>query len=119
MTTPAINTFAGYSAAAESTAIYPDAGEGSFQPLTYAVLGLANEAGEVAGKLKKIIRDHGGHFGDEAKAAIAAEAGDVLWYLDRVAVECGTTLEVLAIQNAAKLADRKERGVLKGSGDNR
>lgn len=119
MTTPTMTTFAAYSHAAASTAIYPDAGHGTLTALAYATLGLTNEAGEVAGKLKKIIRDSGGELTPEAKALVAGEAADTLWYLDRVAIECGTTLEALATANAAKLADRMKRGVISGSGDNR
>jgi hypothetical protein len=68
-------TFDDYQTAAASTAIYPEAGEGSFNALSYAILGLTNEAGEVAGKLKKVWRDKGGVLDDEAKAGIADELG--------------------------------------------
>lgn len=121
MTTPAtpFQTFDSYDRAAAATAIYPGAGEGTLDAVAYATLGLTNEAGEVAGKLKKIMRDSFGILTPEAKAAIADEAADTLWYLSRVAAECGTTLQALATHNAAKLADRSKRGVLGGSGDNR
>jgi hypothetical protein len=72
-------TFDNYQTAAASTAIYPEAGEGSFNALSYAILGLTNEAGEVAGKLKKVWRDKGGVLDDEAKAGIADRSlADVL-----------------------------------------
>lgn len=121
MTTPAIpfQTFDSYSRAAATTAIYPEAGMGSLPALTYAVLGLTNEAGEVAGKLKKVIRDSGATLTEEHRKVIQGEIGDVLWYLDRAAVESGTTLQALAAENAAKLADRMKRGVISGSGDAR
>ena len=119
MTTPTIATFAEYDEAAAQTAIYPDSGQGNLTALAYATLGLTNEAGEVAGKLKKIMRDSDGLLTDEHRTAIAGEAADTLWYLSRVAAECGTTLEALATANAAKLADRMKRGVIQGSGDHR
>jgi NTP pyrophosphatase (non-canonical NTP hydrolase) len=121
MTTPAtpFQTFASYSRAAESTAIYPGQGEGGLTGIIYTTLGLTNEAGEVAGKLKKIMRDSGGTITEEHRKALASEAADTLWYLDRLAAELGTSLQALATANAAKLADRMERGVIQGSGDNR
>lgn len=121
MTTPAIpfQTFDSYSRAAASTAIYPGQGEGGLTGIIYTTLGLTNEAGEVAGKLKKIMRDSGGIITAEHKDKLADEAADTLWYLDRLADELGTTLQELAARNAAKLADRMKRGVIQGSGDNR
>lgn len=103
-----------YQSEAMRTAIYPiDRG------LEYAVLGLTSEAGEVAGKLKKIIRDKDGVLTAEDRINIGDEAGDVLWYLAAVARELDTTLEVLAQRNLNKLSDRASRGVLKGNGDSR
>lgn len=100
-----------YQDAAATFAIYPPAGG-----LTYTVLGLASEAGEVAGKLKKSIRD-----GDFAtmKQDMASELGDVLWYVAMAAKELGLTLDEIATDNINKLQDRKDRGVIKGSGDTR
>lgn len=89
------------------------------QALTYATLGLASEAGEVAGKLKKIIRDSGGLVDIHAKVALGGELGDVLWYVSECARQLGLTLEDVAKGNLVKLADRAERGVLGGSGDDR
>lgn len=114
-----ISTFAAYTEAAAKTAIYPGEGRQGLTGIIYTTLGLTNEAGEVAGKLKKILRDGDGILTDAHRAALAGEAADVLWYLDRLAAELGTSLEELATQNAAKLADRMERGVIGGSGDNR
>jgi NTP pyrophosphatase (non-canonical NTP hydrolase) len=123
MTTPLtaepFRTFTSYSRAAASTAIYPGQGEQNLTGIIYTTLGLTNEAGEVAGKLKKIMRDSGGVLTEEHKQALASEAADTLWYLDRLAAELGTTLQALAVANAAKLADRMKRGVIGGSGDNR
>jgi NTP pyrophosphatase (non-canonical NTP hydrolase) len=84
--------------------------------LTYMVLGLANEAGEVAGKLKKHIR---GDNSLEVNEAIAQELGDVLWYVAGAAWLIGYSLEEIATMNAVKLEDRKERGKLQGDGDTR
>lgn len=103
-----------YQNEAMRTAIYPvDTG------IVYAALGLASEAGEVAGKVKKVLRDNEGVFTSEAKAAIADEASDCLWYIAALARELGTTLDAMASKNLNKLNSRKERGVLGGSGDSR
>jgi NTP pyrophosphatase (non-canonical NTP hydrolase) len=112
-------TFDNYQTAAASTAIYPEAGEGSFNALSYAILGLTNEAGEVAGKLKKVWRDKGGVLDDEAKAGIADELSDVLWYIAAAASELGLDMADIADANLDKLFDRMQRGVIQGSGDNR
>lgn len=111
-------TFDEYSAGAEKTAIYPEAGTGSVMELAYLGLGLG-EAGEVQGKIKKIIRDAGGVITEEVLKAIRKELGDVLWYLDRLAEATGTTLGVIALENLDKLHARKERGLLQGNGDDR
>lgn len=108
-----------YQAATTATAIYPDAGQCTNTALTYTVLGLASEAGEVAGKLKKILRDHDGHMTTAAVHDLAAEVGDVLWYAARVAAELDKPLSDLARQNLDKLNARANRGTLTGSGDNR
>lgn len=98
------------------TAIYT--GKGEILGLAYVGLGLG-EAGEVQGKIKKIIRDDGGVISDEKRAAIAAELGDLLWYVSQTASEIGVGLDDIAEGNLSKLASRKERGVLGGSGDDR
>lgn len=87
--------------------------------LPYAVLGLASEAGELAGKLKKILRDRGGKPNYEDVQSLRAEVGDCLWYVAQVCTAMGDSLETIAEDNLAKLADRQERGVIGGSGDNR
>lgn len=101
-----------------NTALYPGAGEGTLAAIAYCGLGLG-EAGEVQGKIKKIIRDNNGEVSNEVKSAIAAELGDVLWYVARLAAELGYPLGNIAEANIAKLLDRRERGVVTGSGDNR
>ena len=103
-----------YQIKAKSTDIYPPR-----LAITCHTLGLANEAGEVAGKLKKIYRDNNSEFSSEKKHEIAKELGDVLWYLALVAVDIGYTLESIATMNIQKLQDRKERNQLGGSGDHR
>ncbi len=95
--------------------MYPNAGEN----LVYPTLGLAGEAGEVAEKVKKLIRDDAGVLGDERRAAIAKELGDVLWYVAQVATEAGLDLDEIAATNLEKLLSRAQRGVLQGSGDDR
>lgn len=87
--------------------------------ITYPTLGLASEAGEVAGKVKKILRDNGGNFTDENKKTIADEIGDVIWYCAALAEDIGWSLDAIAQLNIEKLESRRARGVISGSGDNR
>jgi NTP pyrophosphatase (non-canonical NTP hydrolase) len=93
--------------------------ENEFKDLLHWVLGINGEAGEIAEKVKKIIRDKGGKVSAEDKQALAKEVGDVLWYLAVFAHHLGVPLEDIAKQNLAKLQDRQARGKLQGSGDNR
>lgn len=104
-----------YQDRALETAIYPNRGSN----FAYPALGLAGEAGEVADKLKKVIRDNGGVLTDAVKDAVASELGDVLWYVSVLASEIDYSLDEIMAKNLAKLNSRKERGVLSGSGDNR
>ena len=104
-----------YQRLSRRTASYPGAGDN----IVYPTLGLAGEAGEVAEKVKKLLRDDGGVLSDERRAALAAELGDVLWYVAQVATEAGLELEEIAQANLDKLLSRQERGVLSGSGDSR
>ena len=84
------------------------------------VVGLGlGEAGEVQGKIKKLLRDDNGAISDEKRLAIAAELGDLLWYVAQACNELDVRLCDVARLNLAKLADRQERGVLQGSGDTR
>ena len=90
-----------------------------FKDLLHWVLGINGESGEVAEKLKKIIRDKNGVIDETDKAELGKEIGDVLWYLAVFANDLGFSLDEIAGQNLAKLKSRKERGVLGGQGDNR
>lgn len=90
-----------------------------FQDLLHFILGVNGEAGEIAEKIKKIIRDKHGEVSDEDKTALAKEIGDVLWYLAVLAQQLGASLDEVAQQNLDKLQSRQSRGKLQGSGDNR
>ena len=104
-----------YQDAAESTAIYPDKGDNIYYP----ALGLAGEAGEVCEKIKKIMRDQKGFITQENEDELVRELGDVLWYVANLANEINRNLSEIAEVNLQKLEDRKNRGKLQGSGDNR
>lgn len=93
-------------------AIYPGANTANFQEVIYLSLGLTSEAGEVAGKVKKFIRDG---MLDEEK--FLHELGDVLWYLTMLASACNITIPELAKMNYDKLSERKASGTIKGNGD--
>lgn len=86
--------------------------------VAYDGLGLG-KAGEVQGKIKKIIRDNGGTIDGAAKEALKAELGDTLWYIASMCQNLGITLEEVATHNIEKLVDRTNRGVRHGSGDYR
>jgi NTP pyrophosphatase (non-canonical NTP hydrolase) len=108
-------TFADYQRGSRATAVYPEAGDN----LLYPTLGLCGEAGEVAEKVKKMIRDDGGELTPQRREALAGELGDVLWYVAQLATEAGLELGEVAEGNLAKLRSRQERAVLQGSGDDR
>jgi len=114
-------TFDHYSASVMDKAIYPDT-------LLYPVLGLVSEAGEVADKVKKHFRDNEfevycedaiHEIPAETRMEIAQELGDLMWYITAISADIGYELEEIAMLNIEKLESRQERGVLKGSGDNR
>ncbi|GGM94053.1 hypothetical protein GCM10007092_04190 [Thermus composti] len=107
-------TLDAYQKEAQKTALYPEA-----YRLLYPTLGLVGEAGELANKVKKILRDHGGTLPEETREALILELGDVLWYVAQVATDLGVSLEAVAERNLKKLRSRKERGTLGGSGDHR
>ena len=102
-----------YQTAALQTAVYPDPGFN----FAYPALGLVGEAGEVADKLKKVIRDNDGVLTTPVRDAVAKELGDVMWYLSVLAYEMDYDLNKIAQMNLDKLASRQQRGVISGSGD--
>jgi NTP pyrophosphatase (non-canonical NTP hydrolase) len=116
-----------YQARTADTAVYP--GKGTVLGLIYCGLKLAGEAGEVAEKIGKALRDDGLDPGGrtkepawraltpERREALKAELGDVLWYVASAARELDYDLADIARTNLAKLADRQARGTLHGSGD--
>lgn len=110
-----------YQSEAARTAIYP--GQHTVMGLTYATLGLTGEAGEMANKAKKLLRDRkltgADRIPEDVRADLAAELGDVLWYASQLASELGVTLGQVADQNLKKLKRRAETGTLSGAGDHR
>ena len=104
-----------YQKAAEVTAIYPS---GLWIGLVYTTLGLNGEAGEIAEKVKKLLRDDK-TMTEEHRQELILELGDVLWYVANLAKELDVSLEEVATQNIAKLQSRNKRNMLGGSGDNR
>lgn len=103
-----------YQKEALSTAVY-----GSGSKIIYPTLGLAGEAGEVADKVKKVLRDNDGNFDEWRKLQIAAEIGDVLWYIAALTNDLGYTLEDIAKLNLGKLKSRRANNTIHGEGDNR
>ena len=86
-------------------------------PIVYPTLGLVNEAGELAGKVKKIFRDKNGQISEADREALKQELGDVLWYLAQITTELDLTLAEVAEANLEKLFSRFERGKIGGEGD--
>lgn len=101
-----------YQVQAKETAIFP-----KDKALEYLTLGLVGEAGEIANKVKKVIRD--GNRLNNPKQNVRDEIGDVLWYCAMLANELNVNLGKIMEDNLRKLSDRKTRGTLSGSGDNR
>ena len=107
--------FEEYQKASRKTAFYPNWGNNYIYP----ALGITSESGEVAGKVKKIVRDKGGLMSEQDKKEIGKELGDTLWYISQLATELGLSLNDLAEENINKLQSRQQRGTLPGDGDNR
>ena len=110
-------TFNNYQTNASRSAFYPR--DFKNEGLYYTTLGLVGEAGEIANKVKKIMRDSEGKLTKINKADIFDELGDVLWYCASLADELGVNLEDVAKCNLIKLEDRMNRGKIQGSGDKR
>ena len=107
-----MSDFNSYQRSAATTAIYTD-------KVVYPALGLVGEAGEVANKVKRVLRDKDGVFTSEDRDAIAKEIGDVLWYCAALATDLNLTLGMIAAQNEKKLSARKRAGTIGGDGDTR
>ena len=103
-----------YQQVAKTTAIYPRE-----QAIIYPTLGLTGEAGEVANKVKKIIRDGSDKTSEDMVQAISSEIGDCLWYIAILADDVGVKLSDIANANLEKLENRKKKGTIHGSGDER
>jgi NTP pyrophosphatase (non-canonical NTP hydrolase) len=101
------------------TAGYPNLGDN----VPYLALGTTGEAGEIAEKVKKLIRDHGSaavaSITEEQRDDLVKEMGDVLWYLAQLCTELSVDMNTMAERNIEKLYSRMERNVIKGNGDNR
>ena len=104
-----------YQKNARLTAQYPNLGSNYIYP----TLGLVGEAGEVAEKVKKVIRDEKGVFDEESKKGLKKELGDVLWYVSNICTEFNFSLDDIALQNLEKLKLRAAKGKISGSGDDR
>lgn len=110
-----MNTFAQYDAFVRGMKAYPEK-----YAIIYPALGLCGEAGEIAEKIKKWLRgDKGEQLAEEQRGDLLKELGDPLWYIASLAADLGYTLQDVVDANEQKLTSRKERGVLKGSGDDR
>ena len=101
------------------TAVYEDCGLGTRTSISYCALKLSGESGEVGEKIAKALyrRDPGAM--EVLEETVEKELGDVLWYVSQLCNEFGLSLAEVAQKNLTELADRKARGVLQGSGDNR
>lgn len=109
-------TFEEYQKISRKTAVYKDADNNYIYP----TLGLVGEAGEVAEKIKRVVRgENDGKITEDVRADVAKELGDVIWYVSQLATELGISLEEVVAKNIEKLQSRQERGVLHSKGDNR
>ena len=88
-------------------------------PIVYPTMGLTNEVGELAGKIKKIFRDKEGVISEEDRRALKGELGDILWYFTQICTELNLTLAEVAEANIEKLFSRLERNKIQGDGDDR
>jgi NTP pyrophosphatase (non-canonical NTP hydrolase) len=111
-------TFDEYQKAAITTAHISHADNPLMQNSIW-VLGIAGEAGELVEKWKKAVAYREGKFSPDEFEDFKKEFADVIWYIAVLAESLGLSLDEIMKQNVAKLADRKKRNVIKGSGDNR
>jgi NTP pyrophosphatase (non-canonical NTP hydrolase) len=107
-------TFEEYQLETQLTAVYPHD-----IAVLYCTVALAGETGEVSEKVKKVFRDNNGRFTQDKVREIAKELGDVLWYVSQLAKELNLSLDSIAKGNLSKLRERREKGKLSGSGDDR
>lgn len=113
-----VTTFTDYQKLAHTTAVYPRYPDIAAD-LQYSVLGLTNEAGEVAGKLKKLLRGDRAMNIHDFKHNLGKELGDVLWYLSEICTVLGIDFVSVAQRNLVKLSERMKSGTIKGDGDDR
>lgn len=99
----------------DGSVMYPSHGKGNDEAIAYNILALNGEAGELANKMKKVLR------GDKPvdRPAFAKELGGCFWYFSMLALELGYTLEEIALININEIKGRMERGTLRGDGDDR
>jgi NTP pyrophosphatase (non-canonical NTP hydrolase) len=125
---PTITTFKEYQSAALGMRVslnklliqHPDLPEDIIELFSVVYDGLGfGEAGEVQGKIKKIIRDNGGVIDETARIEIAKEIGDTLFYIASLCQNLGISMEDVANMNIEKIQSRHSRGTINGSGDNR
>lgn len=112
-----IKTFQEYQKATNKTAVYPR--DTALQAITYCMLGLGGEAGELQNKLKKVYRDDNGVITLEKHKQLFDEVSDCFWYLSQLCTELGVSMEDVATHNINKLNKRLVNNTIKGSGDNR
>ena len=105
-------TFEQYQKEATKMAVYPDIGNN----FIYPVLGLSGESGEVAERIKIVLRNKGGKMNQEDIDGLKGDLGDVLWYLSQLAQELGLNFEEVAQYNLKKLKSRQSCGVIKTEG---
>lgn len=111
-----------YQKQAHSFSAYPSGTVGEYKhnaEWIYPALGLAEEAGEVAGKFAKTVRDNDGVISNDRKNEIIKELGDVIWFVAELCTLLNVSMEEVMQKNIDKLTSRKERNVIHGSGDNR
>lgn len=112
-------TFDEYSRTANSTSLAPGPQDMTSTVFLAKILGLTGESGEIADKVKKILRDQSGVPTTDDKREIIKELGDVLWYINAICDHMDVPLQQVADMNLQKVLSRKARGVTHGSGDNR